>query len=137
MVSIYFPARYTEENVIAHYSKCESITKKSSLKSNKNEKTKYEEQNIPSTVKSRCSKITQHRTAILSQLSSQISVSQTVIHPSQNKEKGRVGQHKEDNHTTEHWIHSIDMNFFNDKGTIAKHNKVLQKVEIKHQEESL
>lgn len=40
MVSIYFPASYAEENVTAHYSKCESITKKSTLKSNKNEETK-------------------------------------------------------------------------------------------------
>lgn len=66
MVSIYFPERNTEETVIAHYSKYESITKKSTLKSSKNEETEYEEQNIPSTVKSRCNEITQHRTAIAS-----------------------------------------------------------------------
>lgn len=63
-----------------------------------------------------------------------MSVAQTVLHPSQNKEKGRLGQHKEGNRIPECWFHSTGMNFFSDKGTIAKCNKVLQKVEIKHQE---
>lgn len=123
MVSIYLPARNTDETVIAHYSKSESITKEHA-------EIKQKWRNQSWRIKHSWHSKTQLPQNYPAQkdhykLTFQSVFSGSKSFPVQKKTKERVVKKQgEGNFIEECWFHSVEMNLFDDVTTTADENKV-------------